>query len=285
VAKTIDITVYPAAVEAEYLTVSDAMRQVLDYVEALEKAESLEGDERRIVWRLKHAHTNSPPFTVVAQAFPANPAVSVSLEAERVVSVFSAGLMRLLDGQTGDWIDREIAAPLRRAMKRNLNGIGQTDLRIDDGSPLSVTPASAKTALIALERFELDEEAATIDLRRVEYGSIEGEVCGLTKWNDKPALVVIERLSEKKVTCVLSAELAAELGPDHRWSEAWDGRQLLIGGAIYYGSDGFIKRIDATSSEEMKWADVRLSDLKEIDLLQGKRVTEHLRSIWGDDLE
>lgn len=281
--KSVSFTIHPSAGGAEYLTVSDAMHQVLDLVAALEGAESEEAGSRLIVWRLTEAHTNSPPFTITAQAFPADPDISVSAEASRVVALFANGMKELLEGRDPPWLADEIAAPLKRALQRNVNGIGRTEIVIEGEEPFNMVPHNARTAMVTLERREIDAEASTPDYSRTEYGAVETEVYGVTRWNDKPALVVVERLSRDKVTCVLSAELAELLGPHHSWSEAWEGRRLLVGGALHYGHDGSLKRIDASSAEEKPWTDVSLADIRDIDILQGRSVSEHLRLLRNDD--
>jgi hypothetical protein len=263
--KTVSITVHPSVQGGEYLTVSDAMRQVLDLVEAIERTESTDQAGRRIVWRLTDARTNSPPFTVEASAFSVNPTVSLTLEVNRLVAMFDEGLRGLLDGQAPDWMDGNIAAPLKRLLNRNLNGIGRTQVAFDKTDPVA-----------------LDSEAAVADYSRTEYGSIEVDVCGIGKWNNKPALHVVDRLSSTSVSCVLTEDLADQLGPSHRWDEAWEGKRLLVLGAIHYGSDGRLTRIDAESAEEVAWTDVSLADLRGIDILEGRSVSEHLRLMRGD---
>jgi hypothetical protein len=62
-----------------------------------------------------------------------------------------------------------------------------------------LTVSDARTALLTIERQELDIEAATVDYRRTEYGAVEVIVLGLTRWYDKKALFVLERLSERKI--------------------------------------------------------------------------------------
>ena len=283
-AKSLSITVHPSALGAEFLTVSDAMRQVLDFIEVLEKMDSARGDGQRIVWRLTDAHTNSPPFTVTAEAFAGDPTVSVAYEAQQVIGLFASGMRHLLDGETPDWLEADVSAPLQKIFKRNLNGIGQTEVAIEDEEPFDILPGKAKTALIAIDRAMLDIEAEVIDHRHTEYGSVEGEVVGLTSYYDARALVLRERLSGERITCVLSADLAAKIGPEHRWLEAWGGRRYLIGGSLQYGPEGMLKRIDAVTFDEVPAADVALTDIRGADILGGDTVKEHLKRFWGDGL-
>lgn len=278
-AKTVSITVHPPGATAEYLTVSDAMSQVLDMVSALENIEAGDEAERKIVWRLTAARTNSPPFTIVAEAFPKDPQVSVAIEAERVVRAYAAGLRGLLAGEKPVWLEDDACRDFRRALKRNLNGVGRTEVSIDGLKVVSIDPKAALQGVATLEIANLVEKE---DNRRSEYGSIEGQVIGLTKYYSSPALIVQERLSGQKIVCPLSAKLADQIGPAHQWSDAWEGRFARIGGELVYGPEGKLKRINASSFEEIVWSDVSLNELREIDLLQGRTVQGHIDEFWGE---
>jgi hypothetical protein len=279
VAKSISITVHPSDLGGEYLTVSDAMHQVLDMVGALEGIEAGDHSERKIVWRLTEAHTNSPPFTITAEAFPRDPQVSVTLEAERVTKLYAVAVTALLAGEKPVWLESEPGKLLKRALKRNLNGVGHTDVLIEGEAAFSIVPTTARAGLAALERAEIVEVE---DRRRTEYGSVEGQVIGLTKYYSSPALIFQERLSGERVPCVLTAELAAKIGPEHAWSEAWEGKYHRVGGQLIYGSDGVLKRINASSHEEIVWTDVPVHALRGIDLLRGQTVQEHIDAFWGE---
>jgi hypothetical protein len=111
---------------------------------------------------------------------------------------------------------------------------------------------------------------------------VEGEISGLTRWNGKPALDVIERLSEKKFTCVLSDDLSAKIGPAHKWCEVWEGHRVNITGALHYNSDGDLKRADVDDFEEVAWTDVTIHDLKSFDVLGDKTMQEHMEELRGE---
>jgi hypothetical protein len=161
-------------------------------------------------------------------------------------------------------------------MKRILYGIGLSVIVVGE-ERLHVVPAVALAALSALH--EPAEEIE--DKSRVEYGSIEGRVVGLTTYYNSRALILLERLSGKQIVCSLTDDLASRLGPTHQWQEAWEGSRLLIGGEIVYGADGSIKKVNASYYEELPWSDLPLSDLKGINLLEGRTTREHLDKFWG----
>jgi len=276
--KSVSITVHPSDLSGEYLTVSDALHQVLDMISALEGIEASDSGERRIIWRLTEAHTNSPPFTVTAEAFPSDPQVSIELEASRVTQLYGVAISAVLDGSKPDWLESEPGKALKRALKRNLAGVGHTDIVIGDDEPIIIVPTTARKGV---EVLEADDDQPD-DLQRTEYGTIECQVIGLTKYYNSPALIVVERLSREKIWCVLTRQLATELGPEHQWSEAWSGQGLRVGGKLTYAQDGKLKRINASFYELVEWADVRLTDLKEIDITQGRSVQAHLDEFWGE---
>lgn len=277
--KSVSITVHPSDLSGEYLTVSDAMRQVLDMIGALESIEAGDNAERKLVWRLTEAHTNSPPFTVTAEAFSKDPEVSITLEANRVTKLYATAITSVLAGERPDWLESEPGKQLRRALKRNLDGVGHTDIFIDDEEPIIIVPTTARIGLAALEP---PPDESEYELERAEFGSVEGQVIGLTKYYSAPALVFQERLSGDKVVCVLSDQLAALIGPTHQWAEAWNGQQLRIAGKLVYAKDGRLKRINATHHEEVVWADISILDLRGIDILQGRTVQEHIAEFWGE---
>lgn len=278
-AKSVSITVYPSDLTGEYLTVSDAMKQVLDMIGALEGIEAGDASERQIVWRLTDAHTNSPPFTITAEAFPRDPQVSVALEADRVTRLYSVAISSVLAGERPDWFESEPGRALKRALKRNLNGVGHTDIVVGDDEPIIIVPTTARAGIAALEA---DEDQLDEDLQRAEFGTIEGQVIGLTRYYNSPAIIVVERLSRDKVVCVLTAKLAAELGAEHQWSDAWEGQHLRLGGKLSYGADGKLKRVNVAFHETIVWGDVSLADLDQIDLTAGRTVQEHVDQFWGE---
>jgi hypothetical protein len=282
-AKAFSVTVYPDPLAGEFLTVSDALNQVLDMIEALERSEAVNPNERTIVWRLTEAHTNSPPFTLVAQPFPSKPDLSVVLEANRVAGLLEHDVRDLLDGLVGGVVFDAMPA-LKRVIDRNTSSITRTEIAFSGSEPFSIRPQNAKKARAAIERAEIAERESKPDWQRTEHGTVEGEISGLTRWNGKPALDVIERLSEKKFTCVLSEDLSGKIGPAHKWSEVWEGRRVNLTGALHYNSDGDLKRADIDDFEDVPWTDVTIKDLRSIDVLGDKSMEEHLEILRGENI-
>ena len=242
------MTVYPASLSGDYLTVSDALNQVLDLIDALERSETLDASERQVVWRLTEARTNSPPFTVVAEPFPSRTDLIVFSEAQRVTTLFSEELRSLLDGGTSDLMTADAVAPISRILQRNLNGISRTEIQFGEDDPIEVRPASARVAMRTIDQAIFEAESSKPDWQRTEFGTVEGEIAGLTTWNGKPALRIVERLAERRFTCVLSGELSEQIGPSHQWNEVWEGQRVTVTGELHYSSDGDLHRATLNSS-------------------------------------
>ena len=226
-AETLAITVHPAMTDSHNLTVPDALRQVLDFVELLSKAEAYQDFSEKIVWRLFGASANSP-FTVELVATAARPDVSIALQAIRVKQVVRESVSLLLEfGERADWMDGTAHRAVRNLLQRNTNGIGRTDIdfRTDD-EHIVIVHASAIRALLAMERTEIDNELGEEDLTHVEYGAIEGEVIATGLYHSRPSVILKERLSGERVTCVLAPDIAEKIGPEHNWLEIWTGRRL-----------------------------------------------------------
>lgn len=279
---SVEITIHPSMAESELLAVGDALRQVLDFVELLEQLEDPVLENRRIVWRLAQAYTNSPPLTVRASPSPRTPDSPIFLEAEQVADLASGALTSLVQGIKPEWLEAKPSATLHRIFERNQQGLGQTDIKLGNGSPISLLPKHARIASLALEHEPVEEEMKRPEQGQTEFGSIEGKVCGLTRWRSRPALQVIERLSDQKVTCVLSDEIAQKMGLDHTWSEVWNGRYLSLRGKLLYNPDRSIQRAEIESAKDLEWSTVELCELEGADILQGRSVTEHLRRLWGE---
>ncbi|ALK07829.1 hypothetical protein BVIR_11 [Blastochloris viridis] len=259
------------------------MRQVLDVIELVEKADEVEGsEESKVVWRLKRASTNSP-FTVEAQGWSKDPAVSVDVRAARAKRTAREAIAGLLiSHEPPDWMDGAALRTAKRLLERNLNGIGQTDLRMGD-DPIQIFPATAQIGVISLEKALIDEKLSAPNLRRTEFGSFEGEIIAATRHYQNPALVIRERLTGDRITCVLSPDIAQQVGPAHSWTEIWAGRRVMVGGALHYSTEGQIAKADVDALSVVDERIVDLNELRELDITGGMSAADFLNLIRGAD--
>jgi len=258
---------------------------VLDIVELLAKADAHQDQSsEKIVWRLVSASANSP-FTVELEATASAPEVSVSLQAIRVKQIVREAVSSLLEkGERAEWLDSPAGRTLKSILQRNTNGIGRTDIDFrNSADPIIIVHASAKRAVLALERAELDEELADDDLTHVEYGSLEGEVLSTGLHHSRPAVFLRERLSGERVICILSADIAEKIGPEHSWLEVWTGRRTLVSGAVYYDQEGIARSVHAENVETFITPDIALEDIRDPEFTGGMSIADFLDHVRGEN--
>jgi hypothetical protein len=281
----VTVVVYPSGADADSLTVADAMLQVLDAFELLSLAEAKKsGQLAHVIWRLERATTNSP-FTVEAVPLSSDPQIDVDRQASQASMTLYEGLNAVLKADSrADWIDHHSETILIRLLKRNLNGIGRTDLYLKDlDVPLIIDHRSALRGQTFLERLAADEREKAEDLTRREYGSVEGHVLSTATWYHKPAFRMKLRLSGDEVTCVLSPVAAEKIGPQRSWTDAWNGQRVLVSGICYYVTGGKLARIDVDNVQPITSRNVEISELRDDTFSNGLNPEAHRREVWGDE--
>ncbi|MGY3328521.1 hypothetical protein ACVILI_001538 [Mesorhizobium sp. USDA 4775] len=282
-AEQIKIKIHPSGTSSDMLTVADAMRQVLDFIELLEKSDPAEpGSADRIVWRLSYATTNSP-FEIGAEATSKDPTISIAAKARMVKTSVRRVFGRLFD-DNGPAIPIDLGdiEPLvARILERNTNGIGETDFDFgEDVEPSIIVHSNASRALRAIESGKLFAASLRGDLTRTEYGAFEGEIVSTGMFHNSPSVVVRHRLSGDKVTCVFPAEFAYQIGSKHSWFEVWAGKRALIHGELHYDDDGRLKRVNASDLELIGERDIDLATARRENLTEGTTTQELLERGW-----
>lgn len=268
----------PSTVKDEYLTVEDAMLQVLDMISAAGTYESELDAARKIAWRLTDAHTNSPPLTVTAQAYSKDPEISVHLEAERALSHLDEDMQNLMDEKPPWWLTPAVEKPLDRILTRNLNGISQTRVQIDGEHAFIINSRKAQRVANWIKNYKERLDS----LERSEIDTVEGKIIGLTRHYNASALVICERLSGEKTFCVLSNELAKKIGSKRLWIEVWQDQIHQFSGDLYFDKDGALKRIVACHIDKEDWSDVPLEQLRNVRVVDNRTIQEHLDEFWGE---
>lgn len=168
------ITIHPSSTDEGLLSVSDAMRQVIDALRIFEEAQrALASPDEAFDWRLERASTNTP-FTVTAIATPKNPSIDVSEHVRRVKSTVSSGLRDLVANRAPSWwMGPEAIAVARSVFDRNLNGIWRTDIEISPDETLTVDRNLASDGVRAIGAISAIDDALKIP-ERIAWGEIEG---------------------------------------------------------------------------------------------------------------
>jgi hypothetical protein len=279
VADHVTIRIEPSGVGSTSLTVEDALQQVLDYVDLLRAADLSEG-KQKVIWLLHSASTNSP-LEVTASATGPDPSVPVGYQARQNVERVSSAVRTLEAGRgMPTWMEGEPSRIAERFFKRNTNGIGRTSIALEDAEPVTIVHATARKAALTIEKARIEKQLAAPDWTRTEFGSVEGEIISTTSYYSKPALVIKERLSGANLNCILSQELADQVGPTHSWDETWQQKRFLISGELHYGSDGGLKKVDATALTEVLYGPVDLDEIRDMKVLDGEQPHAAIERLW-----
>lgn len=264
------------------LTVADTLRQFMDAFDLISSAIAQEVGGDAIRWRLVSLSKNSPA-TAIAEAYSADPAVTVIPMVYRGKRRFTEGMAALGNGDVVPWIGERLDLA-KSLLSRNLNGIGRTVFDLNDDAPRTVIVEKiARAGLATIEQHEASKNSTEIDKSRSEFGTIEGNVLEATTYYGKPALYLRERISGRTVRCVLSEHAAKEAGPSHSWQDTWTSRRVRIKGQIFYDKAGAIARISASSVKDINPEPPNLLQLQRTNILEGKPPTEYLNSLWGYD--
>ena len=128
------------------------------------------------------------------------------------------------------------------------------------------------------------EEATQVeDLSRKEFGSVEGQVTGVTTYYGKPALMMRARLSGREVKCVLPSTHAEAIGAERKWDEVWRNQRVIVSGLCHYERTGNLFRVDADDVSPVASRDVPVSELRDTTFSDGLTPQEHLDRLWGQD--
>jgi len=281
VAERVTITIEPSDAHGGQLTVQDAMRQVLDFIEVVAAAAS---DDARpnLEWGLLSATTNSP-FTAVAEAISVASDWGDVEEAARVAKLRAQSALKSAY-ETGDlptWVNEEVRGHIRGLLERNMKGVAITSIRFDEESPpVVLNERRARAAIDKLDVATALQMESREDLSGDELGSVDAHVLDTTTYYNKPALRVRDRLSNAKIICVFSPELASKIGKKHSWYETWKGERVLITGRMSRNVDGVVTHIKAEEIRDIKPEDVTLSDIVDSGITGGKGVREYLEEDW-----
>ena len=103
------------------------------------------------------------------------------------------------------------------------------------------------------------------------------------RFNRRPAIQIRTHLYGF-VWCVLSPQLVAQFGDEHKLAEVWEGKTVGVYGQLHYLSGGRLNRIDV---EELRTIDAPPFDLDAIldpDFTAGFDPVEYLEKLHEGDL-
>lgn len=267
----------PSGAHPDVLTIRDAVDQVRDIFELADN------DDPGVAWKLVSATTNTP-LTISAEMVAMEPNIppdALAAWATERTKELSEGFAALERGTIiPAWSRGRKAAVLKRLLTRSLNGIGRTDVQVDDAPEReTLTPQRAETALRAL-----DAAQPAVDRSRAEIGSVEGEYLDLGSHYAHPAIKIRERKSAAEIWCWVSERDLARFSELVRAEDVWRHRRVRARGKIYYSVSGDILRVEATDVQLSEVPRVTVDEVRDRNFTGGLSVSEYLNRLREGEL-
>lgn len=275
-AEKVTITVRASGAHPDVLTVQDAMRQVLDLFELLSPDEDKQG---QFAWRLSYASTNSP-FTAQGEAVSLVPDVDITVIAKTQKAEFVRNLSSIGKGEIPDrFKSGKQAEILKGLLRRNLNGVGSTEVRLyDDAMPLVVTPRFAEAAIynLAVKENALPQVELRFGRAREERGTVDGYFLDVGFHYNQPAIRILDRKTKSVLWCRIDEATRDKIAAEADYNDVWNKQRIRVKGRIRYDRDGRIAQVIASSLERVKSSKTGLDALHDPDFTSGLSTAEYL---------
>ena len=254
------------------------MRQVLDAFGLLARSGPAKNG---VVWRLIEAKTNSPPFSVLAEATSLIPNVNIDVAARTQAHSFAYSLKELKAGRaSNDWNDADADVIASSLFKRLTHDV-KTEVRISGEAPIYLTGDDSLVAANALEYaipYEVRAKAKS------QIGSVDGVILNVTTYYNKPAIVVQEKKSNRKISCVISDAQSEAIGSSSNFSDVWKHRRVVVKGLLLYNSFGDLLRITNASISRRESREVSLDQIKDSSFTNGLSNLEYLGKLRDGEI-
>jgi len=271
------IVIRPSGAHPDVLTIRDAVEQVRDIFELAEN------EDPRVTWKLVSASTNTP-LTITAEMVAMVPDITpielATLASERTKEV-REGFAALGRGSIiPAWSRGRKENVLKRLLNRSVNGVGRTDVQINDEPEReTLTPKAAEIALRAIDAAE-----SAIDRARSEVGSIEGEYLDIGHHYGHPAIRVLERKTGKELWCWVSENDLERFSELVKAADVWRHKRVRARGIICYNSNGELLHLEARDVQLADVPKVRLDEVRDRNFTGGLSVSEYLNRLRDGDL-
>lgn len=278
-AERITIVVAPPPSELQGLEIEDAMRQVLDAFQLL--ISSFPADDS-ITWHLVEARTNSPPFSVVAEARSTRPGVDVDLIAKSQKRNFSKNMRQLTtQGELpSQWRSERLKNIAGDFVRRNRNGVAITRIQVEPTDVINVTPTEAEHAAVAFAA------PPKIDVPpRTVYGSIEGVILQVRTHYEKPAVRLKERVTGEWVWCLIDERASQQIAKEANFDDVWKGRRVRVKGKLAYGTAGKLEHVYAEHIEPIAGTKVDIEQIRDKEFTAGLSPSQYIDRLREGELD
>ena len=270
------IVIRPSGSHPDILTIRDAVDQVRDIFELAES------DDPSVTWRLVSATTNTP-LTIAAELVAMEPDISAAMlaaSASERTKELKEGFDALKRGKViAAWSQGRKATALKRVLNRSLNGIGRTDVQVNDEPEReTLTPRIAEIALHALNA------PPDIDRSRAEIGSVEGDYLYLGDHYAHPAIKLRERKTGAEIWCWVSEGDLERFSERVKAADVWRHKRVRARGKILYDRNGGILHVEAQDVQLTEVPRVGLDEVRDPNFTGGLSVSEYLNRLREGNL-
>jgi hypothetical protein len=265
------IVIRPSGSHPDILTIRDAVDQVRDIFDLAEN------DNPSVAWKLVSATTNTP-LTISAELVAMEPDISpteLAAFASDQTRELKEGFSALERGSIiPSWSRGRKATTLKRLLNRSLNGIGRTDVQVNDEREReTITPQTAMLALRAIDA------APQIDRGRAEVGSVEGEYLEIGTHYAHPAIKLRERKTGAEIWCWVSDSDLERFSDRVKVADVWRHKRVRARGKILYDRNGGILRVEAQDVQLTEVPRVTLDEVRDPHFTNGLSVSEYLNRL------
>lgn len=215
-------------------TVEDLLSQIQDFVALLRGVEEAvsDGKDGEIEWRVTDVTKNSP-LTFEVTPFPRSHAMNVDKRAQEVVAATANGVSALARGKERPlYFSDALIGKVERVFDRVANGLSETVIDTSayrEVSQITITKASAPSALINLRQFRNPEPVSYRELGSVEGFITRVELDGY----HRPIVWLRHRLDGQMIKCVSKGRGLDRIG-HYEVAEVLKGLRVQVFGQIIY---------------------------------------------------
>jgi hypothetical protein len=261
----------------DQMTVQDVFQHVIELFQLVDESDP--ESMGQVKWRLLSASMNSP-FTVIAEAVPVNPNVVIEAVALRQKEAFSRNYSALKQGHIPPaWSGHRARDTVSKVLARNRNGIGLTKIEDVGEGPIVITKDDADVVSLAISPALEQLASAEHKKTKQQIGSIEGILRQVGTYYGQPAIQLQERKTHEAIWCVVPAEFQHEVSEETSVEDVWKGSRVRARGKIFYGGDGRVSRVEATSVRRVQGQAVSDGALVDSDFTGGLTAAEYLERL------
>ncbi len=257
----IRIVVQASKTHPQFLTVEDAMRQVLAFFELL--PEQTEADD--LVWAIAAASMASP-LVVEAEAKSIRSGVDISLQARKQKETLDKRLRAVQRGEMPpEWAGTKRASVAIALLKRNTNGVGKTEVSLEsDEPPVVFDEVMAQESLALLSAAPVHQFKA-----HQEIGSIEGKLISAGSYYGEPVIHVEDRRNGERIVCLVPADVHDLVVSNMDIEDVWTNRRVSVHGRLSYDDKGNVKKVVSDRIEKLPTATVTIKSLYDPEFTEG----------------